>query len=377
MADPSPSKQMASEPLGPATDQHVVATAIAAIEPADAEARVSATAELDRKVKPVASLGRLEDIAVRVAGIRGTAVLPPPTPAVVVCAADHGIAAEGVSAYPQAVTAQMLRTFADGGAAVCVLARQAGARLLVADIGVLQPPGETGPKAGVLDRRVRAGTADTSHGPAMTTAQAQQAVRIGVDLAGDLAADGVDLVAVGEMGIANSTTASAVTAALLNVAPERVCGRGTGLDDDQLAHKIATVGRILARHSNHGRTPMDVLARLGGLEIAALAGVMLGCAARRIPVVLDGFITGAAALVAARLAPHSVDAMIAGHRSTEPGHALQLADLGLDPLLDLQLRLGEGSGAALAIPLIRAAIAVLSDMATFESAGLSDREAAR
>jgi len=372
MTDPAYREKVDSSPSELASHEQVVDAAIAAIEPADAEARAAAKAELDRKVKPAASLGRLEDLAVRVAGIRGTAVLPPPTPAVIVCAADHGIAAHGVSAYPQAVTAQMLRTFADGGAAVCVLARQAGARPLVADIGVLHSPGETGPKAGVLDRRVRAGSADTSRGPAMTTGQAQQAVRIGIDLDGDVAAAGVDLVAVGEMGIANSTTASAVTAALLDVAPERVCGRGTGLDDDQLAHKIATVGRILAHHSNLGRRPMDVLARVGGLEIAALTGVILGCAARRVPVVLDGFITGAAALVAARIAPHCVDAMIAGHISTEPGHALQLADLGLDPLLDLQLRLGEGSGAALAIPLIRAAIAVQSDMATFHSAGLSD-----
>jgi len=376
MAEPTPQTRVDS-PSEAATGEQVVAAAIAAIGPADADARAAARTEFDRKVKPVASLGRLEDLAVRVAGIRGTAILPSPTPAVVVCAADHGIAAQGVSAYPQTVTAQMLRTFADGGAAVCVLARQAGARLLVADIGVLHSPGETGPKAGVLDRRVRAGTVDTTRGPAMTTEQAQRAVRIGIELASDLAADGIDLVAVGEMGIGNTTTASALTAALLDAAPDRVCGRGTGLDDDRLAHKIATVRRILDRHPNHGRQPMDVLARLGGLEIAALAGVILGCAARRIPVVLDGFITGAAALVAARLAPHSVDAMIAGHRSTEPGHALQLVDLGLDPLLDLQLRLGEGSGAVLAIPLIRAAIAVLSDMATFDSAGLSDRGPSR
>ena len=358
----------------PETDDQVVTATIATIAPADARARAAARAELDRKVKPVASLGRLEDLASRVAGIHASTAPPPPTPAVVVCAADHGIADEGVSAYPQAVTAQMLTTFATGGAAVCVLARQAGARLVVVDLGVLAPPHRVAGHAAVLDRRVRAGTANTTREPAMTSGQALRAVRTGVDLARDLHADGVDLVAVGDMGIANTTTASAVTAALLGVAAEDVCGRGTGIDDDQLAHKVATVRRILARHTAVGPSPMDVLADLGGLEIGALTGVILGCAAHRIPVVLDGFITGAAALVAARLAPHSVDAMIAGHRSTEPGHARQLADLGLDPLLDLQLRLGEGSGATLAIPLVSAAVAVLSDMATFDSTGLSDRQ---
>ena len=319
----------------PETDEEIVTATIAAIAPADAHARTAARAELDRKVKPVASLGRLEDLAARVAGIHASPAPPAPTPAVVVCAADHGIADEGVSAYPQAVTAQMLTTFATGGAAVCVLARQAGARLVVVDLGVLAPPNRGAWHAAALDRRVRAGTANTTREPAMTSGQALRAVRTGVDLARDLHADGVDLVAVGDMGIANTTTASAVTAALLGAAPEDVCGRGTGVDDDQLAHKVATVRPILARHRAVGPSPMDVLADLGGLEIAALTGVVLGCAAHRLPVVLDGFITGAAALVAARLAPHSVDAMIAGHRSTEPGHALQLADLGLDPLLDL------------------------------------------
>ena len=358
----------------PETDQEVLAATVAAIAPAAARAAAAARAELDRKVKPVASLGRLEDLAVRVAGIHASPTPPAPTPAVVVCAADHGIADEGVSAYPQAVTAQMLTTFAAGGAAVCVLARHAGARLVVADLGVIAPPDRVAGHPAVLDRRVRDGTANTTRGPAMTAAQALRAVRTGVDVAVGLHADGVDLVAVGDMGIANTTTASAVTAALLGLAAEDVCGRGTGVDDDQLAHKIATVARILAQHRAVGPSPMDVLAALGGLEIGALTGVVLGCAAHRIPVVLDGFITGAAALVAARLAPHSVDAMIAAHRSTEPGHTRQLADLGLDPLLDLQLRLGEGSGAALAVPLVAAAIAVLSDMATFEDTGVSDRD---
>lgn len=357
----------------PETDEHVVTATIAAIAPADARAHAAARSELDRKVKPIASLGRLEQLAARVASIHGDPAPPPPTPAVVVCAADHGIAAEGVSAYPQSVTAHMLTTFATGGAAVSVLARQVGARLVVVDLGVLEPPRRMTGAAAVLDRRVRAGTGNTTRERAMTAGQAQRAVRTGIDLVRDLHSEGVDLVAVGDMGIANTTTASAVTAVLLGADAEDVCGRGTGIDDDQLAHKVATVRRVLARHGAVGPSPMDVLAAIGGLEIAALTGVIVGCAAHRIPVVLDGFITGAAALVAARLAAHSVDAMIAGHRSTEPGHTLQLADLGLEPLLDLQLRLGEGSGAALTIPLVSAAVAVLSDMATFASAGLPDR----
>lgn len=367
----SPAGPLRTTPSRTATDAEAISAALKAITPTDAAAEAAARAEMDCKVKPLASLGRLEELAGRVAGIRANPSPPPPTAAVVVCAADHGIAAEGVSAYPQAVTGEMLATFATGGAAVCVLARQAGARLIVADLGVVDPPRLPPRGTAILNRRVRAGTANSANGPAMTLGQANRALRIGLDLVGDLVSDGVDLVAVGDMGIANTTTASAVTAALLGVDPAQVCGHGTGVDDDILAHKVATVRRALARHAPAGRPPIEVLARIGGLEIAALTGVILGCAAHRVPVVLDGFITGAAALVAARLAPSSVDAMIASHRSTEPGHGHQLAELGLDPVLDLQLRLGEGSGAALAIPLIVASVALLAEMATFDSAGVS------
>jgi nicotinate-nucleotide--dimethylbenzimidazole phosphoribosyltransferase len=349
------------------TDLSVVKSTIDAIRPASAQALQQATAAMADKVKPLGSLGRLEDIATRIASLRGRLDLPAPTPAVVICAADHGVAGQGVSAYPQHVTGLMLTAFDTGGAAVAVLARAAAARLVVADLGVIDPP--TVP--GMLDRRVRPGTANSSLEPAMTVAEATVALRHGIEIAHELIGDGVDLIALGEMGIGNTTTASALTAALLGCDAAAACGRGTGLDDAQVAHKVSVVEQILTRHAAAFDDPLTALASVGGLEVAALAGVVLGAAERRIPVLVDGFITGAAALVAARLAPASTDAMIAAHLSPEPGHALQLAELGLIPLLDLQMRLGEGSGAALAIDLVRSAIAVLTEMATFASLGMT------
>lgn len=340
---------------------------LAAIRPASAQVLQEATAAMADKVKPLGSLGRLEDVATRVAALRGRLDLPSPKPAVVVCAADHGIATEGVSAFPQEVTGLMLKAFGGGGAAVAVLSRAAGARLIVADLGVINPP----EVPSLLDRSVRPGTADSAREPAMTLAEATLAVEHGIRIAHDLIDEGVDLIALGEMGIGNTTTASALTAALLGCDAVRVCGRGTGLDDEQVAHKVSVVDRILARHADAAGDPLKVLAAVGGLEIAALAGVVLGSAERQVPVLVDGFITGAAALVAARLAPASTDAMLAAHLSPEPGHALQLAELGLRPMLDLEMRLGEGSGATLAIPLVRSAIAILTEMATFSSLGLN------
>lgn len=352
------------------TDHSVLTRTIHAIRPASAQALREATAAMADKVKPLESLGHLEDVATRVAALRGRSDLPAPSAAVVVCAADHGIADEGVSAFPQAVTGLMLTAFGTGGAAVAVLSRAAGARLVVADLGVIDPPAVPG----LLDRRVRAGTRNSMRGPAMTVAEATSALRHGIELAHQLVDEGVDLVALGEMGIGNTTTASALTAALLGCDAASTCGRGTGLDQAQVAHKVLVVDRVLARHAGVFDDPLATLAAVGGLEVAALAGVVLGAAERRVPVLLDGFITGAAALVAARLAPASTDAMLAAHLSPEPGHALQLAALGLRPLLDLQMRLGEGSGAALAINLVRSSIAVLDEMATFASLGLDQSD---
>jgi nicotinate-nucleotide--dimethylbenzimidazole phosphoribosyltransferase len=257
----------------------------------------------------------------------------------------------------------MLRAFAGGQAAICVLAREARARLVVADLGVREPV------PGVLDRRIRAGTANAARGPAMTREEAERAIAAGMGLADDAVAESRahPVVALGEMGIGNTTAASAVTACLLGAEPAVVCGRGTGVDDAGLERKVAAVRRALTVNRPSPSDPLGVLAAVGGLEIAALAGVVLGCTARRTPVLVDGFITAAAALVAVRLEPRCAGVLIASHRSPEPGHAVILEALELDPLLDLGLRLGEGSGAALALPLVAAALAILSDMATLEA----------
>jgi nicotinate-nucleotide--dimethylbenzimidazole phosphoribosyltransferase len=312
----------------------------------------AARARLDAKTKPRGSLGRLEDLAVQIAEIRGSATPGRLRAAVVVAAADHGVAARGVSAYPQEVTAQMLANFASGGAAVCVLSRLAGAELRVFDLGV------------------GAGTADMTAGPAMTRDQARDCIDRGRRVASDLAAQGFGIIALGEMGIGNTTSASAMTAAFLDVEPEVVCGPGTGLDAAGVRHKIDVVRRAL--EANELGDAEAVVAAVGGFEIAFLAGIAVGAAERRLVVLLDGFITGAAALAAERIRPEARLAMIAAHRSAEPGHALVLDALGLDPLLDLGLRLGEGSGAALALPIVQASLAILDEMATFDSAGVTD-----
>jgi nicotinate-nucleotide--dimethylbenzimidazole phosphoribosyltransferase len=333
----------------------------------DAELARQAQRALDDKTKPRRSLGRLEDVACQVAATRGTALPALPTKAVVVMAADHGVADEGVSAYPAEVTAQMLLNFARGGAAINVLARHAGARLVVADLGTrvaVDAPG-------VLDRRIGPGTRNLATGPAMTRSEAIQALEAGIGIAETLAGEGVDLIGLGDMGIANTTAASALTAAFTGLAPEEVTGRGTGIDDAGWSRKVSAIRRALTANPP-GPDPLDTAAALGGFEILGLAGVTLGAAARRVPVVVDGFITAAAALVAVRLAPAAAGYLIASHRSVEVGHRALLEALGTKPLLDLELRLGEGSGAALAMPLIEAAVRLLHEMATFSSAGVSD-----
>lgn len=355
-------------PAAGTSDRELIERTAGRIATFDSDAAAAAQRALDGKTKPRGSLGRLEDLACRLAGIRGSAQIGPLEPAIVVCAADHGIAAEGVSAYPQEVTEQMLHNFAGGGAAICVLARQAGARLVVADLGVRRPVRAPG----ILDRRVRAGTANAAHGPAMTGAELDRAVAAGIELAEGLIADGVGIVALGEMGIGNTTAASALTAALLRVDPDGLCGAGTGLDEAGIARKRATVWRALEANCVSPRDPLGAVAGVGGLEIAALVGVVLGCAASRTPVLIDGFITAAAALAAVCVDTRCADVLIASHLSPEPGHRLILHALDREPLLDLGMRLGEGSGAALALPIVAAALAILSDIASFEEAGVTD-----
>jgi nicotinate-nucleotide--dimethylbenzimidazole phosphoribosyltransferase len=329
-------------------------------------AAVAAQRHLDLLTKPPGSLGRLEELAVRLAALTGR---PPrvTAPVIFTFAADHGVVAEGVSAYPQSVTAQMVENFLRGGAAVNVLARQAGARVVVADLGVATP---LGAPPGLVVRRVAAGTANMTHGPAMTRAQAVEALEAGAALAEEAIAAGADLLGTGEMGIGNTTAASALTAAITGAPAEAVTGRGTGVDEAGWARKVAVVRRALEVNATEAGDGLDVLARVGGFEIAGLVGVILAGAAHRVPVVLDGFIAGAAALVAVTLAPEARHALFAAHRSAEPGHALALRHLGLEPYLTLELRLGEGTGAALFVPLARAAAAIYAEMATFKSAGV-------
>ena len=340
-----------------------------AVAPPPTGGAEAAQRHLDGLTKPPGSLGRLEELALRLAVLAGGAPSVE-RPVILTLAADHGVAAEGVSAYPQVVTAQMVENFLRGGAAVNVLARQAGARVVVADLGVAGPLGEA---PGLVSCPVGPGTRNMARGPAMTRAEAERALLAGARLAEEALAAGADLLGTGEMGIGNTTAASAITAALTGAGPERVTGRGTGVDDAALARKLGVVRRALAVNRPDPRDGLDVLAKVGGFEIAGLVGVILAASARRVPVALDGFIAGAAALVAVALAPDARHALFAAHRSAEPGHALALEHLGLAPYLELGMRLGEGTGAALFVHLARAAARIFREMATFKSAGVSGR----
>ena len=327
---------------------------VARIVPVDAEAAEAAQLALDAKTKPRGSLGRLEELAARIAAIRRTPQPGRLEAAIVVAAADHGVAVEGVSAYPAEVTRQMLANFEAGGAAVSVLARAAGGRVHVVDVGVGRPTG------------------NIASGAAMTRADARRFVEQGIACAQELSSEGVGIVALGEMGIGNSTVAAALASALLGVDAERVCGRGSGIDDEGLQRKIRVVRAAVAASRVERDDTLGVLAALGGSELAFLCGVALGSAAEQLVVVLDGFISSVAALVAACLAAAAAPAMIAAHLSPEPGHRIVLEALELEPLLDLRLRLGEGSGAALSLPLLDAALAVLEEMAALDAAGVTD-----
>jgi nicotinate-nucleotide--dimethylbenzimidazole phosphoribosyltransferase len=291
--------------------------------------------------------------------------------AVIVMAADHGVTAEGVSAYPSEVTAQMVLNFLRGGAAINVLAQQAGARVAVMDIGVAT---DFEPLPGLLRRKVLCGTRNFAQGPAMTRTEAEQAIQVGIDVLSEEAGNGLDIVATGDMGIGNTTASSAIAAAVLGFPVPEVVGRGTGIDDEGLERKIRVIERALALNQPKADDALDVLHKVGGLEIAGLAGVMIAAAGRRIPVVVDGFISTAAALIAAGLAPRLRDYLISAHHSVEIGHQAMLTHLNLMPLLDLNLRLGEGTGAALAFHLLEASTRILREMATFGEAGVSDKE---
>lgn len=344
---------------------------IARIGPLDVSAMRAATARQTRLTKPDGALGRLEGLSIQLAGITGAARPRVREAAIVVAAASHGVAAEDVSAYPASVTAQMVQNFLRGGAAINVLAAQAGAELIVVDAGV-DPP--LAAQQRLRNAKIAPGTRNFRHARAMSHGQARAIVEAGIALGHELIAAGKQIIALGEMGIGNTTSAAAITAAVTQTPIELVVGRGTGIDDQRLANKQQVVADALALHQPDPRDPLDVLSAVGGYEIGFLAGCCLAAAARRAPVVLDGYITAAAALLAMKWCPLSRDYLIAGHRSTEPGHAVALEYLGLRPLLDLDLRLGEGSGAALALPIVISAARLLDEMATFEEAHVDERE---
>jgi len=344
------------------------------IEAPDESWREVARQRLDTLTKPLGSLGRLEDIAAQMVAIRHEHLILPMSKAVYVFAADHGITAEGVSAYPSAVTYQMVLNFLRGGAAVNVLARLHGVALHVVDVGV---DADFDGVEGLLHHKVCKGTANMLREAAMSDDELEQAVRVGVELGERAAAAGCTLLAVGEMGIGNTTAASAITCALLGCSAALATGRGTGLDPAAYAHKVAVIEAILAKHfaADCSREPIDIVRCVGGLEIAAMAGMMLAAARSHIAIVVDGFISTAAAVIAAGLEPAVRGYLIAGHRSEEPGHKLLLDHLGLAPVLKLEMRLGEGSGAVLAMPVIESAVALYSQMMTFASAGVSEASA--
>lgn len=341
---------------------------IEGIGPVNAEARSQAQARLDSLTKPRGSLGRLEELAMRYCAARGTASPQLRRKRICCFAADHGVARQGVSAFPSEVTAQMVRNMLAGGAAINALSRLAGAELAVIDVGVADPLQGA---EGLVRRKVRPGTADMSEGPAMSADEAEAAVAAGVEMAEAAAADGVDILGTGDMGIANTTAATALFAAYLGLPAEGITGSGTGIDEPQRRHKTAVIERALAVNRERLKTPLQILAAVGGLEIAAICGLCLGGAANKIPVAVDGFISTAGAVAAIKMNERVKEYLFFSHLSQERGHAAVMSALGARPILALDMRLGEGTGAALAMIMLEAALKIYREMATFESAAVS------
>ncbi|TAJ98543.1 MAG: nicotinate-nucleotide--dimethylbenzimidazole phosphoribosyltransferase [Candidatus Manganitrophaceae bacterium] len=341
------------------------------IQPPEESGRLLAKRRLDRLTKPPGSLGRLESLAVWYVGATGKVPVPPLQKAIVVFAGDHGVTEEKVSAYPKAVTAQMVYNFLNGGAAINVLARQAGADVRVIDMGVDH---DFGKRPGLVDRKIARGTRNMKFGYALSRRKALSAIAVGCELAEEEARRGTNLLGTGEMGIGNTTASSAITALLTGAPVGTVTGRGTGIDLPALRAKRAVIQEAIRVNRPNRHDPIDVLSKVGGFEIAGIVGLLLGAAAHRIPVVVDGFISTAAALIAVSLAPEVKEYLLSAHRSAEPGHRIALAKLGLRPLFDLEMRLGEGTGAALAMGWVESAVRILTEMATFDEAGVSGPE---
>ncbi len=341
------------------------------IPPIDKGAEELARKRWDGLTKPLGSLGVLEDLGIRIAGITGHPLPSVHRKVIFTVAADHGVAVEGVSAYPQEVTAQMVANFLRGGAGINVLSKQVGAEVFVVDAGVAGPVASTD---GLIVSKIRQGTGNMVREPAMSRAEAEQVVESGMRIFQEVhRKKPIDLVGLGDMGIGNTTASAALTAVLTGSPVAEVTGRGTGLTDRMFLNKIRVIELALDRHRPNLEDPIDCLEKVGGLEIGCLAGIVLAAAQARVPVVLDGFITSSAALLACRIAPLARDYLIASHRSVEPGHGILLHAMKLQPLLDLQMRLGEGTGAALGFFLVEASLKLLSEMATFSEAGVSGK----
>lgn len=346
-------------------------TTIDMIKPLDKGAMEAARKRQDELTKPRGSLGVLEELSVKIAGIRRSALPSLKNKTIVVMAADHGVVAEGVSAYPQEVTRQMVANFLNGKAAINVLARHTGVRLVIVDMGVI---GGFEPHPSLLCKMIDFGTKNMAKGPAMSRQQALDTLEAGISVVEAQLNQGLDIIGTGDMGIGNTTSASAVGAAITGLPAAELTGTGTGISEEQLAHKVRLVNRALGVNQPSPDDAIDILAKVGGFEIGGLAGVILAAAANHIPMVIDGFISGAAALIAVKLAPRVRDYLIASHLSAERGHRAMLDYMGLTPLLNLDMRLGEGTGAALGISLAEASVRILKEMLTFDEAGVSDKD---
>ena len=344
---------------------------IAKIEAPDKTAMAAAQTRQDTLTKPAGSLGRLEELSIQLAGITGQALPSIKDKVIITMAGDHGVVSEGVSAFPQEVTPQMVLNFLNGGAAINVLAQHVGSRITVVDMGVAV---DLEPHPDLVIKKIAPGTANMASGPAMTREQAEAAIMAGVEVIDVEITQGVDIVGTGDMGIGNTTPSAAIAAVITGIKPEKITGRGTGVDDEGLKRKIDAIQRALALNKPDPKDGLDVLAKVGGFEIGGLAGVMLGAAANRIPIMVDGFISTAAAMIAVVIAPAVRPYLISAHRSQEHGHMQMLEWLELKPLVDLDLRLGEGTGAALGISIAEAACKILAEMATFADASISDKD---